>query len=370
MENALLSLQSISKNYGGVKALVNVNLVINKGEIHSIVGENGAGKSTMMKIISGSILPSSGNFYLRDKKIIFRNAKESETQGIYIIYQEPTFFGDLTVLQNIFIGKELLNKLGFINWQKMKNQILPFFHRLKVDTGILNVKMRDLSIGLQQLILIIKGVFFEAELIILDEPTSILSHEESLTLFSIIKHLKDKGTAILYISHRIPEILKISDKISVMKDGHLLNTFERDSVSSDELINCMSGRAIKHISVTDNNSRNKNVILSVRNLSSEGAFSEISFQVCRGQIFGFYGLIGSGRTEIAHALIGERECTGEINFQGSPYFPVNAMESYRRGIIYLPEDRITQGIFLTDQIKNNMLAGLLNKLCKKKQGGV
>ena len=358
----ILNLISISKNYGGVKALSNINLTIEAGEIHSIIGENGAGKSTLMKIISGVIFPSEGQLYVNKQAISFKNTREAENQGIFIIHQEPIFFPELTTLENIFIGRELTNSIGVIDWNAMNIEATKLLLQMGLDINILNIPMGELSIGTQQMVLIIKGVYRESKLLILDEPTSILSFDESQKLFNIIKKLAARNVSILYISHRIAEVLELSDKITVLKDGVLIQSIAKDQTNADHLLELMSGYQVNKEHTVLNNVCEE-VIFSVNNCSSPNAFENISFDLKRGQILGMYGLIGAGRTELAQAIIGERKYTGEMSFKSKKFMVKNAKEAYNHKIIYLPEDRIIQGVFSIDSIKHNMLAGLLNNLC-------
>lgn len=361
---SLLRLKNISKRYGGINALSNINLDIEAGEVHSVVGENGAGKSTMMKIISGVITPSEGLIYSNDRHVHFRNARDAEEEGICIIHQEPVFFSDLTVLENIFIGKEIRNMLGIINWSLMRREGKYALERMGLSSDILDVNMGTLPIGTQQMILIAKGIYRKSKILILDEPTSILSYEESQRLFSVIREISSRGVSILYISHRIPEILELSDRISVLKDGLHIGALLKKEATTDKLLQMMSGRVFdKETHIV--NHKNSGVIFEAENVSSPKAFNNISFQVRKGEILGFYGLVGAGRTELAQAIIGERKYTGRFVFNGHEFHAKNAKDAYRQKIVYLPEDRITQGVFPIEKIKINMMAGLLKTLCAK-----
>ncbi|MGL5720784.1 MAG: sugar ABC transporter ATP-binding protein [Brevinema sp.] len=359
---AFLCLEHISKHYGGVKALSDVSISINSGEIHAVVGENGAGKSTMMKIISGVICPTEGKITCSDHPITFSNTREAEDKGIFIIHQEPIFFSDLTVLENIFIGKEPKNSLGFVDWKLMKIQATESLRHMGIDPNILDVPMGQLSIGTQQMILIAKGVFRNSKLLILDEPTSILSYEESQRLFHVIKELAGKGVAILYISHRIPEILELANKVSVLKDGVLITTLPKSECSSDSLLEMMSGKKINREIEIHSKFENE-VVFDIKNCSSSKAYQNISLQLKKGHILGLYGLIGAGRTELAQSIIGEREFKGQMFLRNKIFSAKNAKDAYAQKVVYLPEDRITQGTFSIEKIRFNMMAGLLQKLC-------
>lgn len=361
---SLLSLKFVSKNYGGIKALSNINLDIEEGEVHSIVGENGAGKSTMMKIISGVTSVSEGEIYCNGIPVHFKNSKDAEEEGICIIHQEPVFFSDLTVLENIFIGKELKNKLGIINWSLMKEEGKKALEYMGLSSDILNVNMGTLPIGLQQMILIAKGVYRKSKILILDEPTSILSYEESERLFKLIRDLSKTGVSVIYISHRIPEILELSKRISVLKDGVLVATLDKKNATGDKLLEMMSGRVISKENYIVK-AKSEEVIFEAQNVSSSKAFNNISFKLRKGEILGLYGLVGAGRTEIAEAIIGERAYSGRFIFNGSEFKARNAKDAYKKKIVYLPEDRITEGVFPVEKILINMTAGLLNMLCKK-----
>ncbi len=360
----LLKLNNINKQYGGVKALIDVSLEINAGEVHSIVGENGAGKSTLMKIISGVINPSQGSMSSGDRVLTFKNVREAEQEGICIIHQEPVIFSDLTVLENIFVGCELVSKMGYLDWALMEEEGKKALGAMGVPVDILHTNMGLLPIGTQQMILIAKGIYRNSKILILDEPTSILSFDESLRLFSLIKRLSSEGVAILYISHRIPEILELSNKITVLKDGCLIGTLKKDEATTDKLLEMMSGRTFTSKDLVTYKKQTE-VIFSAKNVCSHKAFDNISFEINKGEILGLYGLVGAGRTELAQAIIGERIYSGTFSYKNQDFKAKNARDAYNKKIVYLPEDRITQGVFSTAKIRYNLLAGMLNNLCKK-----
>lgn len=244
MNVPLLKLVSIEKSFGGIKALRNVSLDLDRGKVLSIVGENGAGKSTLMKIVAGAIQQDSGEIWMNGEKVFFQSPLDAMKKGISIVFQEPNIFSDLSVLENIFSGNEFVNRSGSVNWKRMYDSGVSALRLVGLSEDVLSLSMSELSIGNQQLVLIARGIYKDCSILILDEPTSILSHNESEKLFEIIAKLKSRGVSILYISHRIPEVLRISDNIIVMRDGQVTGSVSPEQVDETKIVTAMSGRLI------------------------------------------------------------------------------------------------------------------------------
>jgi ABC-type sugar transport system ATPase subunit len=357
---ALLNLKNISKSFGGVKALDDVSLCINKGEIHAIVGENGAGKSTLMKIIAGALLPDSGTIEFEEKVVQFSSPRDAAQNGISIVYQEPIYFRELSVIENIYIGDELKNNHGALDWESMSKGAVKAVQTMGLPVDIIGKTMSDLMLGSQQLVLIARSIHKDAKVLILDEPTAILSQAETEILFKTIREVKKQGGSIIYISHRLEEIFKIADRISVLRDGKKVAEHSISEATEDKLVMSMTGRKFSFNILKEQNSKYVNTILSVKNLSNAGFYQNISFEIKSGEILGFYGLVGAGRSEIAKAIYGELlPDEGEMVYKGEKFSPKSSREAINKKIVYVSEDRRQQGLFLIRAIRDNLSAGLL-----------
>jgi len=360
---ALLDLENISKSFGGVQALENVSISVKKGEVHAIVGENGAGKSTLMKIIAGALLPDSGTIKFEERKIQFFSPRDAARNGISIVYQEPIYFRELSVIENIYIGDELRNKQGMLDWDSMTKGASEAVQKMGLPVDIVGKTMSDLMLGSQQLVLIARSIHKEAKVLILDEPTAILSQAETELLFKTIREVKKQGSSIIYISHRLEEIFKIADRISVLRDGKKVAEYTLQEATEDKLVISMTGRNFSFDIKKKPNGKPSKSILSVKNLSRAGYYQNVSFEIKSGEILGFYGLVGAGRSEVVKAIYGEMHPDeGEILFEGEKYSPKNSREAIDRKIIYVPEDRRQQGLFLIRAIRDNLSAGLLRSV--------
>lgn len=346
----ILKLNHISKMYPGVTALDDLNIQFQEGEIHAIVGENGAGKSTMIKTISGAIQPTKGTIEINGQTYEHMTPALSRASGIAVIYQEFTLIPVLSAAENIFMGEFLMNGM-VLDRKAMYNKSKELFERLKVNIDP-NVKVADLTTGYQQIVEIAKAVSKDAKILIMDEPSAPLTTSEVEAMFKIVDTLKEQGVTIIYISHRMEEIFRLSDRVSVLRDGKYITTVNTADTNKAELIRLMVGRELtetypvraKHASET---------ILSIRNVSGNGV-KNISFDVKKGEILGMAGLIGAGRTELAQLLFGYEEITeGEIILNGKSLKPKNCMESIKAGIALVPEDRKRQGLVLDMTIKEN-----------------
>jgi ABC-type sugar transport system ATPase subunit len=359
-KTALLKLSNISKSFGGVQALDDVSIDVNKGEVHAVVGENGAGKSTLMKIIAGALQPDQGVISFEEKNVNFNGPRDAIQYGIAIVYQEPIFFRELSVVENIYLGEEIRDSKGLLDWGAMTEGAICAINKIGLQPEIVSKSMTDLMLGSQQLVMIARSIHKNVKLLILDEPTAILSQSETDTLFRTINELKKQGVSILYISHRLEEIFKIADRISVLRDGKKVAEYQLEEATENKLILSMTGRELPFDIHRKSRQNHLAPILEVNHLTRAGYYQDISFSVKPGEILGFYGLVGAGRSEVVKAIYGEMlPDAGEIIYKGEPCNPKNSRDAIDKGIVYVPEDRRHQGLFLIRSIKDNLSAGLL-----------
>lgn len=362
--SALLEMKGISKRFLGVRALKGVDFELRRGEVHALVGENGAGKSTLMKVLTGIYQPDDGEIFFEGKPYAVKNIGEAQALGIAMIHQELNMMNDLTVAQNVFIGREI--KKGF--WLKdaeMVKETQKIFDRIgiKIDP---KMQLGRLTVGKQQMVEIAKAVSRDCKLLILDEPTAALTQTEIEELFRIMEDLKAKGIGMIYISHRMDEINRISDRITVMRDGEYVGTVDTASVTKDDVINMMIGRVVyedpkTHSDVPDD----AEVVLEVKHLSSGDAFNDVSFTLRRGEILGFSGLMGAGRTEVARAIFGaDPHDGGEIFVNGKRVNIKTPEDAVKLGIGYLSEDRKRYGLLLDKSITENSALASIDKYTK------
>lgn len=360
MTQPLLQLDHISKSFGGVQALRDVSLDFRPGEVHAVVGENGAGKSTMMKIIAGALQADSGTLTFDGQPIELRGPRDAVQLGIAIVYQEPIFFPEMTVLENFYLGDELKSSIGTLRWGQMAEDAADALQQMGLPVETLSQTMNEISLGTQQLVLIARGIHKQARLLILDEPTSILSQTETEKLFATIQRLREQGVCIAYISHRIPELFQITDRISVLRDGELIAQYGVGDVTQEDIITAMSGRKISTDVYRPRDYADRPPLLEVNDLARAGYYSRISFTLRPGEVLGLYGLVGAGRSEMARAIFGELPAdSGSILYDGQPIDPQTSQDGFRRGIVYVPEDRRQQGLFPIRAIRDNLSAGLL-----------
>lgn len=350
----ILQVQHLSKSFSGVKALDNVQLHLRKGEVHAIMGENGAGKSTFMKILIGLLTPDAGEIIFEGSELKNNGVNEVLKKGISMIHQEMLVVPELTVAQNIFLGRESISWLP--NWVD-DNKIDSKAEALLMQMGVAinaRTKMKHLSVAEMQMVEIAKAISNNAKVIIMDEPTSAISDKEVATLFTIIKDLKAQGVAIIYISHKMDEIYQIADTITVLRDGEYIGTKIAAELDQKSLITMMVGRAIENLFPKAATIPGLEV-LSVHNLSSKGKFNDISFAVHAGEVLGISGLMGAGRTEIARAIFGlDSYDSGEIWLKGKKTSIKSPYEAIAQGIGYVSEDRKGLGFIPGMSVKENI----------------
>ena len=354
----VLEMKNISKRFDMTQALDDVSLTLYPGEIHALVGENGAGKSTLIKIMTGIHRPDTGDILLDGKPIHIHNSQQAQGHGVAAIYQEPLVFPDLNVAENIFISHR--DRGAVVHWKKMYKDAEDILEKLDVK---LDVKMpaRGLTLAAQQAVEIAKAISLDVRVLIMDEPTASLSAHEVAQLFKVANTLREQGVAVLFISHRLEEVFVISDRISVFRDGQHISTNVTGDVTRDSLIRDMVGREAGEYFAKSETEKG-DVLVSVKNLGKEGAFSDINFEVRRGEVLGFAGLVGSGRTDVGLALFGiEPADTGEVVFEDKPLMVKSPKEALKHGIAYLTEDRRQLGLTMPMSITSNISLPTLKK---------
>ncbi|MDR0908247.1 MAG: sugar ABC transporter ATP-binding protein [Spirochaetaceae bacterium] len=360
--NLILDLQHITKTYPGVVALNDVSLQIRRGEVHALVGENGAGKSTLIKSFSGAQTPDSGNIIIDGETFSKLTPQLSEEKGVGVIYQEFNLVNELSVAENVFLGHSPLRHGLFIDRKIMNEKAKELFKTLDIEINP-DMLVSQLTVGYQQMVEIAKALSMNAKIIVMDEPSAPLTNVEVEHLFKVIHTLKEQEVTVIYISHRLDEIFAISDRVSVMRDGQLITTMDtKDIVDEKELIKLMVGREFNEKFPPKPDCIKNEVALEVKNLSGNGV-ENISFEVHNGEILGFGGLIGAGRTETAELLFGAKQKTGgRVILNGKEINCKSTGEAIKEGIAYVPEDRKRQGILADISIRENITMAILTRI--------
>ena len=361
MGEVILTMKDIDKSFPGVHALDHVNFEVKRGEVHALMGENGAGKSTLMKVLTGIYQKDSGSITYKGQETEFHNTKEAQDAGVVIVHQELNMVGDLTVAQNIFIGRE--PKKGFsIDDKKMIEDSKKLFQELNIEIDP-REKMNNLTVGKQQMCEIAKAISHKAEVIIFDEPSAALTEKEIADLFEIIRDLRKKGLGIVYISHRMEEIFTICDRVSVFRDGQYIQTMNVRDTNVDELIRIMVNRELGEQYPCKNYKKGKKV-LEIKNFNTS-ILKNVSLEAYEGEILGLAGLVGAGRTETARALFGaDKLISGEIYLRGKKIKISSPRDAIKNGIGLIPEDRKKQGVLLGLSIRHNISFANLGKIKK------
>jgi len=360
----ILTMKGIDKSFPGVHALDHVDLEIRRGEVHALMGENGAGKSTLMKVLTGIYSKDSGTITYEGREVEFHSPKEAQDAGIVIVHQELNMMGHLTVAQNIFIGREPRSGL-FIKDAAMNAEARKLFKQLNIEIDPKET-MSNLTVAKQQMCEIAKAISHEAKIIIFDEPTAALTDTEIEQLFVIIRDLRAKGYGIVYISHRMDEIKKITDRVSVMRDGQYIGTLITEDCTKEDIINMMVGRVIYEEPKTHSMvAPDAPVVLKVEHLNAGRMVQDVSFELRKGEILGFAGLVGAGRTETARALFGaDPKQGGDIYINGKKVDIRSPKDAVEAGISYLSEDRKRFGIVLKKSITENSTLATLHEYMK------
>ncbi len=353
MGDVILTLKEIDKSFPGVHALDHVNFDLNKGEVHALMGENGAGKSTLMKVMTGIYTKDSGTMIYEGKEVNFNNTREAQDAGIVIVHQELNMLGHLTVAQNIFIGREFKKGIK-IDDKKMNQEAKKLFDRLHIDIDPTET-MSNLTVGKQQMCEIAKAISHDAKVIIFDEPSAALTEKEIEDLFKIIQDLREQQLAIVYISHRMDEIKVITDRVTVMRDGAYVGTLVTADCTKNDIVNMMVGRVIYEEPKTKSMvAPDAPVVLKVEHLNAGKMVQDVSFELRKGEILGFSGLMGAGRTETARAIFGadEKE-SGDIYINGEKVIINTPQDAVKHGIGYLSEDRKRYGVVVQKSVAEN-----------------
>ncbi|MED4866779.1 sugar ABC transporter ATP-binding protein [Heyndrickxia faecalis] len=356
MGNLLLKMEGISKTFPGVKALSNVRFDLYEGEVHALLGENGAGKSTLMKILTGIYQKDEGTIEYLGEQIEVKDIREAQKLGISMIHQELNLAPHLTVAQNIFIGREPKGSLGlFLDEKKLNNEAQKLFDRLNINLNPREL-VGNLTVAKQQMVEIAKALSFDSKVLIMDEPTAALTDAEIEALFVMIRKLRADGVGVIYISHRMEELQKITDRLSIMRDGTYVGTLNTKDATIDQIIGMMVGRKIDYNRKPAIKQSSKEVVLEVKNLNRGRAIKDVSFSLHKGEILGFAGLMGAGRTEVARAIFGaDRLDSGEIFIKGQKVQINSPEDAVNHGIGYLSEDRKQFGLMVDMDVKTNIV---------------
>ena len=364
MGDVILTMKGIDKSFPGVHALDHVDLEVRKGEVHALMGENGAGKSTLMKVLTGIYSKDSGTITFEGREVEFTNPREAQDAGIVIVHQELNMLGHLTVAQNIFIGREFM-KGKFIDDRKMNEEARKLFDQLGIDIDPTETMSR-LTVGKQQMCEIAKAISHDAKVIIFDEPSAALTEAEIEELFKIIRDLRERQLGIVYISHRMDEIKVITDRVTVMRDGGYVGTLITKDCTKEDIINMMVGRVIYEDPKTESQvAKDAPVVLKVEHLNAGRMVQDVSFELRKGEILGFSGLMGAGRTETMRALFGaDPKQSGDIYVNGEKVDIKSPKDAVRHGIGYLSEDRKRFGIIVDKSVAENSTMATLDEYMK------
>ncbi len=358
-----IEMRGIDKSFGGNEVLKNAGFLLEGGEIHALMGENGAGKSTLMKILTGVYTKDAGTVIVDGQEVCYKNPQEAEKAGIVFIHQELNVLFDLTVEENMFLGKEIHNRFGVCDKKAMRTQVKQILDKLGVNIAPGEV-MSNLSVGQQQMIEIAKALMVDAKVIIMDEPTAALTQSETEVLFKVVKSLREKGVSIVYISHRMEEIFELCDRITILRDGSYIATKAIKDTDMNDVVKMMIGREIGE-RYPQRDCKIGDVMLDVQNLACPGVFEKVSFQVRAGEVLGVSGLMGAGRTEIMQAIFGNMpHVTGKIIIDGAEIQNKSPQKAMKNGIGFITEDRKVEGLMLEESIMKNISMANLGRISR------
>ena len=355
-----LELKKISKFFPGIKALQQVDFKLKENSIHALLGENGAGKSTLVKILCGVYQPDEGKIFLNNTEHKISNPLESLSLGISAIHQESVMFDELSVMENIFIGNHITKTNNLVDWQQMEKKTKELLGNLEADIKP-NEKIKDLSIAQRHIVQISRSLIHDADIVIMDEPTASLSQKEIDELYSIIRNLKKQNKSIIFISHKLDEVMEVCDEFTVLRDGELINTDFITNTNKDKLVTYMVGREIDQI-FPKKQVKIEEEIFNVKNLYKKTQFKNINFNLRKKEILGFYGLVGSGRTEIMKTIFGINKFDeGEVSFKGKKLIINKPNDAIQNGIVYLSEERQNLGMTGLMSVKDNINMAIMDK---------
>ena len=359
-----VEMRGINKSFGTNQVLKDAGFYLADGEIHALMGENGAGKSTLMKILTGVYTKDAGTVLVDSQEVNYKNPQEAEKAGIVFIYQEINSLFDLTVEENLFMGKEITKKFGICDKKAMRAQAQEIMDRMGVNIPV-DAVMGDLSVGQQQMVEICKALMVDAKVLIMDEPTAALTQSETENLFKVVNSLREKGVSIVYISHRMEEIFELCDRITILRDGTYIDTRYIKDITMDDIVQMMIGREIgerypaRHVQIGGE-------VIRVEGLTHQKLFRDVSFSVRAGEVLGVSGLMGAGRTEIMQAIFGNLPIvSGKIFIEGKEVSIHNPRQAIAAGIGFITEDRKTEGLLLEKSIAENIELANLGKVSKK-----
>lgn len=359
-----IEMRGIDKSFGGNAVLKEAGFLLDHGEIHALMGENGAGKSTLMKILTGVYTKDAGQVIVDGQEVCYKNPQEAEKAGIVFIHQELNVLFDLTVEENMFLGKEIHGRFGVCDKKAMRAEVRKILDRLGVSIDP-QQRMSELSVGQQQMIEIAKALMVDAKVIIMDEPTAALTQSETEVLFQVVRSLKEKGVSIVYISHRMEEIFELCDRITVLRDGSYIDTKRIQDTDMNDVVKMMIGQEIgeryplREASIGE-------VVFKVEGLTCPGVFKDVSFEVHAGEVLGVSGLMGAGRTEIMQAIFGNMpHVTGKLFLNGEEIHNHNPGQAMKNGIGFITEDRKTEGLMLEESIRKNISLANLGRISRR-----
>ena len=363
-QNVKLRVSNIEKSFPGVKALDKINFVVKKGTVHVICGENGAGKSTLMKVINGIYKQDSGEILIDEKVVNIKNPIEARSLGISMIFQELNYMPEMTIEESLFVGNWPTDRFGKVDWREIRKRTLDLLRTEKLSYEP-DTKLKDLTVSDIQMLEILKAVSYNSDIIIMDEPTSAITQKEVAVLFEKINELKKRGTCIIYISHKMDEIFRIADEITVFRDGGVVDSRSKDDYDMDTVITQMVGRKVESVYLKEDVSIGEKV-LEVKGLTNLGKFENVNFNVHKGEIIGFAGLMGAGRTEVMRCLFGlDPYQSGEIIIKNEKVNIKNVKSSIDKKMVMLSEDRRRFGIIPVRSVKENVSISNLNKFIYK-----
>lgn len=362
-QNPIISLKNVHKSFGGVSVLNGVDFDLQKGSVHALVGQNGAGKSTMMKILTGVYTCDSGAIYIDGSKVKMNSYSDAVSHGISLIFQELSLIPTLTVAENIFLNREILEG-PFLDKKSMERKAHKLLQSLDIDVDV-HSRVEDLDVGVCQMIEIAKALSVNAKVLILDEPTASLSEKETAHLFTLINSLKQRGVSMIYISHRMAEIFKICDTITVLRNGSIVTTKPTRDYSLTGLIEDMIGRKTAALTTADEELASKctgRPLMTVEHLNCGSRLKDVSFELREGEVLGLAGLMGSGRTEVVESLFGlNKDASGQVTINGQPYEIKGVRHAIDSGLALIPEDRRREGLVLMHSVEENLIVPIFDK---------
>ncbi|MDC7126048.1 MAG: sugar ABC transporter ATP-binding protein [Spirochaetales bacterium] len=355
MNDNILELRGITKYFPGIKALDGVDLNIRPGEVHALIGENGAGKSTLVKILTGVYTPTEGKIFYKGKSVSFKNALEAQASGITAIHQEASMFSELSVAENIYMGHHLKTGKfpGSLDWRGMRKKTKALLDDLELDIHP-DTLIKNLGVAQRHMVEIAKALSIDAQVVIMDEPTSALTLREVEDLYRIVRRLKEEGKAIIFISHKFDEIFEITDYFTVLRDGRYIGEGNVKESTVDDIVKMMVGRSLDQM-YPESNAKIGDVILEAEGISQTGFFKDVSFKLHKGEILGFFGLVGAGRTEVMRSIFGiDKLSNGTVSINGKRVHIHNPKDAMDMGLAYVPEDRQNQGVILDMDLSKNI----------------